>query len=227
MPREQISISGYARTVEALCEHLGLPAVIVVGNSMGGFTAGELAIAFPERVERLVLVSAAGISSTSMRRGPAAALARAMQIVTAQGFRHSPDHPVLVRPRLRHYVVRTIFRHPTRIPTDLLYEMMGGTGKPGFIDQLKANLGYDYRDRIDEIACPTLIVWGREDMITPLADAYEYERLIGDSRLLVIDDTGHVPMAERPLTFNAAVAEFIAERGSARQPDESSPTAVA
>ncbi len=53
----------YARTLERLMEALGLGAAAFVGNSMGGFTSVELAIAFPERVERLVLVSPAGLST--------------------------------------------------------------------------------------------------------------------------------------------------------------------
>jgi pimeloyl-ACP methyl ester carboxylesterase len=65
MPAEKISIAGYARILDALLGELGIDAACVVGNSMGGFIAAELAIAFPQRVERLVLVSAAGISAAS------------------------------------------------------------------------------------------------------------------------------------------------------------------
>src|SRR5271165_7675187 len=64
MPAEQITISGYARVLEHLLDQLDVDAAAVVGNSMGGFVAAELAIAVPQRVERLVLVSAAGISTT-------------------------------------------------------------------------------------------------------------------------------------------------------------------
>ncbi len=217
MPVEKISISGYARTVEALCEHLGLATIVVIGNSMGGFISAELAIAHPSRVERLVLVSAAGISSASMRNGPAIAFGRALQIGVGQRWKHSTKHPVLLRPRLRHVAVSTVFRHPTRISTDLLYEMMGGMGRDGFYDQLIANISYDYTERLGEIAAPTLVVWGREDGLVPLADAYEYDRIIPDSRLLILEDTGHVPMAERPQAFNEAVLSFVEETGSADQ----------
>jgi pimeloyl-ACP methyl ester carboxylesterase len=62
MPDWQISISGYARWLDALYDALGIEAAAVVGNSMGGFIGAELAIAFPARVERLVLVSAAGLT---------------------------------------------------------------------------------------------------------------------------------------------------------------------
>ena len=62
MPREQITISGYGKTVDALCERLGLGRVEIVGNSMGGYIGAEVAIQFPQRVDQLILVSAAGLS---------------------------------------------------------------------------------------------------------------------------------------------------------------------
>ncbi len=60
MPAEPISIQGYAKTVDAMCDALGVERVSVVGNSMGGFIGAELALSFGTRVDRLVLVSAAG-----------------------------------------------------------------------------------------------------------------------------------------------------------------------
>ena len=55
-----------------------------------------------------------------------------------------------------------------------------------------------------------LIVWGRNDILIPVADAYEYERLIGsNARAVVFDDTGHLSMLERPSRFNGLLSEFI------------------
>ena len=64
---------------------------------------------------------------------------------------------------------------------------------------------------------PTLIVWGEKDSIIPTRDADEFERLIEDSRKVVMRDTGHIPMAERPDAFNRVVTEFLAETGRAEQ----------
>ena len=57
---------------------------------------------------------------------------------------------------------------------------------------------------------PTLIVWGRQDKIVPVAGAHEYERLIPGSRKVIFEDTGHVPMIERPHRFNGLLDEFLA-----------------
>jgi pimeloyl-ACP methyl ester carboxylesterase len=67
------------------------------------------------------------------------------------------------------------------------------------------------------VKVPTLIVWGEKDSIIPVRDADEYERLIEDSRKVVMKDTGHIPMAERPVTFNDLLVEFLAETGPAQE----------
>ena len=212
MPREEISISGYARIVDAWLEGLGVGPVAVVGNSMGGFIGAELAIRFSERVDRLTLAAAAGISITSLRRRPTLTAARVSAAVGALAA--SRSHEVIARPRLRHLVLSTVVRHPSRLPADLLFEIMRGSGKPGFMDALEALLSYDFRDRLGEIRCPTLIVWGRNDVLVPVKDADEFERRVPQSRQVVMDDTGHVPMLERSQAFNRLLLEFLGEPGA-------------
>jgi pimeloyl-ACP methyl ester carboxylesterase len=213
MPAEEISISGYGRCVEALCDELGLGEVVVVGNSMGGFVAAEKAIQFPDRVERLVLVSAAGISQKDLRKAPAMVVMRVVAELTARAAAQSDK--VVTRPRLREVALSSIIRHPSRIKTDLLWEITTYSGGEGYIDATKANLSYDFQDRLGDIRVPTLIVWGGNDMIVPTKDAHEYERLISGSRKVVMEDTGHVPMIERAPTFNDELMEFLAEEADA------------
>ncbi len=214
MPGERISISSYAEVVEAACQDLGLGAVAVVGNSMGGFVGAELAIRHPERVERLMLVSAAGITTTDLYSAPASAVARAASMVL--GYTAARHRAVARRPISRHLALALVARHPSRLAPDLAYEaMIRGAGKPGFQDALRACLDYDFRERLPEIACPTLVVWGENDAILPAGDADEFERLIPDARKTLMRDTGHVPMLERPAAFNDMLSEFLAETGPA------------
>src|SRR5215207_3067840 len=78
MPSEPISIQGYAKTVDAMCDALGVECVSVVGSSMGGFIGAELALSFGTRVDRLVLVSAAGLSTAQRAARPLLATARVL-----------------------------------------------------------------------------------------------------------------------------------------------------
>jgi pimeloyl-ACP methyl ester carboxylesterase len=224
MPAERMSISGFGRTIESLCAELGLGEVVIVGNSMGGFTAAEVGIQFPDRCAGIVLVSAAGITSTDVRRGPTLAGARAVAMIgtwTATRAQH-----LVARRRLRPLLYGTFIRHPTRIPSDLLYEITYTSGKEGWVPALDALTSYDFRDRLPDIRCPTLIVWGAEDMLVPVHDASEFERLIPNARKVVFEDTGHTAMIERPPTFNALLVDFLRE-GLEAAPAASEPAEAA
>jgi pimeloyl-ACP methyl ester carboxylesterase len=215
-PRDDISISGYGRFVDAFCERLGLGEVAMVGNSMGGFIAAEVAIQVPRRVSRLVLVSAAGISSANILRTPILTAGRLMgAIATNTAARH---RAMAARPKTRHVSLALVARYPALLRADLAYEgLYKGAGKPGFDDALSACLDYDFTDRLPEVSVPTLIVWGENDSIIPVRDANEFERLIPDSRKVVMRETGHIPMAERPQAFNDLLMDFLAETGAAEE----------
>ncbi|HYI79648.1 MAG TPA: alpha/beta fold hydrolase [Thermoleophilaceae bacterium] len=225
MPEEQISIDYYGRVVAELCDRLGLAPAVLVGNSMGGYVAAEVAIDAPETVERLMLVSAAGISQSELsvdqvlRVGKLFALAT--RASTAQRRRQ------MARPALRHWILSLIVRHPTRLRPDIAFEgLVKGANKPGFIDALGACIDYDFRDRLPEIACPTLVVWGEDDAIIPVRDADKYVELIPGARKTIFEDTGHVAMVERPVAFNDELERFLAYEVSPNELDRDSATAA-
>ena len=160
LPRDPITISGYGRIVDELLGALDVgEGCAVVGNSMGGFVGAELAICFPERVERLALVSAAGISTTNVYRTPALTAGR---IGAAMMANQAVDNRrIAQRPRARQLALALVARHPRLLAPDLAYEgLLRGAYKPGFLGGLRASIEYDYRERLPEIEAPTLIVWG-------------------------------------------------------------------
>lgn len=212
MPAERISITGYARCVEELCEQLDLGRADIVGNSMGGFVGAEMGIRYPDRVDGLVLVSAAGISIVNLRRDPL--IAAAKMLAAAGAASAAQRRAVLSRPAWTHAAFSIVFRHPTRMPRELLYEQMLGAGKDGFVPAMEALTSYDFTDRLPEVGARSLVVWGENDMLVPVGDAYEFERLIPDARALVLHDTGHCAMLERPDTFNRHVKDFLDRRGA-------------
>jgi pimeloyl-ACP methyl ester carboxylesterase len=215
MPAEEISIRGYARAVDALCEQLGVESAVVVGNSMGGFVGAELALSFPARVEKLVLVAAAGLSIEYRRREPLTTLARVWGAgATWLGVR---GRAVVARPRMRRIGMQLLVRYPEELSPQLTTELVRGTGKPGFMPALRALLAHSYRDQLSGIEVPVLVVWGTNDMLVPRGDAREYVELIGpNARREMFEDTGHLPMIERPNRFNALLAGFVAGE---REPD--------
>ena len=207
MPAGELSISGYGRCLEALCDALGIEQAAVIGNSMGGFVAAELAIQFPERVSELVLVAAAGLSEQHVKRDRTMTAARVVEFSGA--WLATKNEWIVRRPRTRNRLSSFVMTHPERLPAELMWEQMQGSGKEGFLPALGAIMDYDLSERLEEIERPTLIVWGRDDRVVPPGDAPKFERLIDGSRLVWFEDTGHVPMLERPARFNRVLEEFL------------------
>ncbi len=227
MPADPISIPGYTRMLDELLETLGIPSAAIVGISMGGFVAADMAIRVPQRVERLVLVAAAGLSMEHMRnernRGLRARIENLLFFATGRLASHTD---IVVRsPHLRRAMLLLVAAHPERLRGELVLEQVNGAGKPGFHAALDAMVAYPIRDRLGEIDRRTLIVWGELDRLVPLRDAAEFEWLIADARKVVHEDTGHMVMLERPARFNADLRAFLDEEvrpreaaGSARDP---------
>ena len=170
--RESCSTPSVRRSVSATCT--------LVGNSMGGFIAAEVAVGEPEWVDRLVLVSSAGISHATHaarpgRRGsadqrrdqPAAAPPRLRLDEAARASRGSPSARSCGIPsRCRASSSSSSCHRPS--------------ARPGFVPAVAALTGYDLLDRLRRIRVPTLVVWGRDDLVVPAADAAGFvERIPG------------------------------------------------
>jgi pimeloyl-ACP methyl ester carboxylesterase len=208
-PNWDISMPAYGRMLHDFCERLGVERVAaLVGNSMGGFVSTEVVIQRPERFDRLVLVSAAGISFAELKGRRTQALARSIE--AAAPFLAGDRRFLLTRPMGRQLTFGGLMRAPAKLRPELLAEQARpGLSAPGFADAMIAIAGYDTRERLPEIEIPTLVVWGLNDRIVPVEAALAYHRLIPRSRLEIFERTGHVPMLERPARFNALVDEFI------------------
>lgn len=209
MPSEPISISGYAALVDELLRTLGVSRAVVVGNSMGGFIGAEIAIRFGTWVDKLVLVSAAGLTIENQRNLFHAARATGRITAMGAGWLASRSDAVARRPRTRKALFSIVAAHADQLPAPLVAEQLRGSGKLGFIPAMDALTSYPLRDRLTEIKVPTLVVWGARDLLVPVRDAWEFGRLIPDATVVVYEDTGHVAMLERPAAFNALVAEFL------------------
>ena len=159
-----------------------------------------------------MLVSAAGISSAETLQAPILTFGRvATAIATNSAARH---RRLAARADHAAHGARAGGAPPAAAEGGpRLRGLLQGRRQAGFDDALRACLDYDFRDRLPEVKVPTLIVWGEKDSIIPVRDADEFERLIDDSRKVVMKDTGHIPMAERPQAFNDLLVEFLAETG--------------
>jgi pimeloyl-ACP methyl ester carboxylesterase len=210
MPEWDISVEAYGRMLPEFCDRLGVGQCAIVGNSMGGFIAAEAATSAPQRFSKVALVSAAGISHARMRREPAEMAGRMAAAASPLVLR--VQERGLLRPKVRFWAFRMLFHRPDLLRKELIWEFFHhGAGKPGFLPAIQGLVGYDMLDRLEDVVLPTLIVWGRNDRIVPAGDARGYAQRLRNSSTVIFDQTGHVPMAERPVRFNRVLETFLAE----------------
>jgi pimeloyl-ACP methyl ester carboxylesterase len=208
LPPWEITVESYGRLLVEFCDALEIDDCVVVGNSLGGFIAAEAAIREPRRFEKLVLVSAAGISHARMRRQPAETSARMAAAMTPLVMKLQERS--FLRPRLRNSIFLNIFHRPRSLRRELLWEQwVHGAAPPGFLPAVRGLVGYDFTDRLEEIQVPTLIVWGRNDRIVPPNDAFGWIKHLPEAELEVFDRTGHLPQLERPVRFNRLLEGFL------------------
>jgi pimeloyl-ACP methyl ester carboxylesterase len=210
MPERDISIDFYSEVTYALLDQLGVERSIVVGNSMGGFIGADMATDHPQRVERLVLVSAAVFWQEYRRAKPLLTVAQATEASLGRALASAPER-LSMRPRLRAAALGFGgFRYPHLIPRELQVELIRTARRTeGFVPALASLADYPLRDDLQHIECPTLVVWGTHDTLVGVKHAHELEALIPSAEKVIFERTGHVPMLERPDRFNRVMAEFI------------------
>jgi pimeloyl-ACP methyl ester carboxylesterase len=211
LPREPFTIPSLAELVRGLLDQLGIEGAALVGNSMGGFISAETALVAPERVERLVLVSPAGLSIQAPENERRIARVRRLSPVLARWNRFQAAHAfgIARRARLRIGAMRYATSHPERLDPRLVAEHVRWADGPGFVQALDAVTSHPLRARLHEISCPTLVVHGEGDRLVPVADADVFAAEIPGARKLVYPETGHLAMLEQPARFNADLLAFL------------------
>lgn len=195
-----------ADTIAALADQIlaAAPARFsLVGFSMGGFIAFEILRRCPQRVHRLALLSTSAAPETA--GGPGAAL-REERIKIALGGSFK-DIPAL------HFAKNV---HPSRqddAPLRALHRAMTeDVGARGYVNQQRAIASRpDSRDMLDSIDCPTLVLVGDSDALTPPARAVEMYQGIAGSRLVVVEQCGHLSPLEKPEPVNQALSDLMAD----------------
>ena len=176
------------------------PRFALAGLSMGGYVAMEMMRRAPERVDRLAL-----LDTQARADGDEARTARRGQIELAEtgGYDRIPD---MLIPRL----LSPAHQRDAALVA-VVRRMAADTGAAAFVRQQKAILGrLDSRPSLAAIGCPTTVIVGSEDVITPLELAREMVVAIPGAVLETIADSGHLSTVEAPDAVNAALARWLA-----------------
>jgi len=196
-PLVNYRIRTYVDFLDQFCKQLKIERASLVGNSMGGWIAAAFTAAFPDRVDKLVLEDAAGY-------------APAKELDTRTFFGLNPTTREGMRVLVGKVFYNKMFQTDAAIDQAIAARLAAGDGYT--INSITESIirGEDFLDdTVKTIKRPTLIVWGREDGLVPLAEGERFNKDIAGSKMVVLDQCGHVPNIEKAAEFNAAVIKFL------------------
>src|SRR5262249_39856049 len=207
-PKGPYHMTDFAADVAALLRHLDAAPAHVVGLSLGGMIAFQLAVDSPSLVRSMVIVNS----------GPAL-VAR-----TYQERRLIWVRKIMTRLFSMRLIARTLakrlFPYAAQEPLRRMFiERWSENHKPSYTASFDAIVGWSVLDRIDRIPCPTLVISGDRDY-TPTARKQEYVSRMRRAELIEIPDSGHATPIDQPEKFHEAVRSFLSRIG-ARSAEES------
>lgn len=190
---DDCSITGVTDlTARFLREHIEEPATLV-GNSFGGHVALRLALDHPELVDSLVLAGSSGLIEKTMVRGAQIRPSREWLSEKLEELFYDKSH------------VR-------EADLDRAHAELSVRGGARAMVRLSRSARHDHLGRrVKDIQCPALLVWGRQDVVTPPEAARQFMESLPDARIVWLDECGHAPMMEWPGKFSQAMIEFMDE----------------
>lgn len=213
-------VADLASDVVALIEHLRIRKAHILGTSLGGFVAQELALKRPEVVDRLVLVCTSygrggpeamspwalsdmiGVPSLSVE----GAVRRSLEAATSDAYRAE-------RPEEFEQIVRWRLADSSSLST--------------YYQQMRAGTSFDASREVGRITSPTLVIHGAEDRYVPASNAAALAEEVPESRLRILDDAGHLVFIERFADVNREIVTFLKPRKPRKRRSDGPPKKLA
>ncbi len=195
MPLLKLSVMGLVDHVNRFVEYKGYQEVNLVGNSLGGHVAILFALSNGNILKSITLTGSSGLfeeplGSTFPKRGD-------------YDFVKQKTESTFFYPQVA-----------TKELVDEVYDIVNDRNKAiRVIAVAKSALRHNIGDKLNQIKKPALLVWGKEDSITPAFVGEQFHELLPDSRLFIIENCGHAPMMEVPEKFNQILYDFMVEIG--------------
>lgn len=221
-PRITYSVRALGEHVLGFLDEIGAPRAHLVGQSLGGWVAGWLAVHHPDRVASLVSVTGAGLQldddgvalTAKVGQQVAAATNRALAAPTRESVRARLEWLMHDRTVVTDELVETRYRIYTRPDFAEV--------APGLIDALTSHVPPEElltADRLATVSCPTLVFWTRQNPTMPWQVGEAASRIIPGARFHLMEEAGHWPQFEKPAEFGSVVGGFLlsARTGTVRE----------
>jgi len=201
-PSNDYSKKMYLNFINQMLQHLGVEKCYMAGNSFGGDLAWNYAIEYADKVEKLILVDASGYPVDPSK---------------VLGFKLATNP--ITRPLTKRFTpkalvkksVQQVYGNPNLVSENLVqryYDLLlmeeNRDGLNQRIIQYKSN-----QSDIKKVEQPTLVMWGKKDVLIPFSDAQSFMRDLPNAQLAAFDELGHVPMEEAPIETALAARKFL------------------
>jgi pimeloyl-ACP methyl ester carboxylesterase len=185
------SVKGLAKYVQQFIDHKGYNQIHLLGNSLGGHVGLVYILSHPEKIKTLILTGSSGLFENAMGDSyPKRGDYEYIRAKTAETF----YDPAVATKQL----------------VDEVFEITNSRIKVIKIIALaKSAIRNNLGDELGQIQVPTLLIWGKNDKVTPPFVAEDFHKLIPNSELAFIDQCGHAPMMEVPVAFNQILEKFL------------------
>ena len=191
LPIRKVSVKGFVEYVERFVVHKGYSDINILGNSLGGHVALLYVLANQEKVNSMTLTGSSGLFESAM----------------GSTFPKRGNYEYIKQK------TQDTFYDPavaTKELIDEVFETVNDNGKViRILATAKSAIRHNVGDDLDKITVPTLIIWGKEDKVTPYFVGEKFNELIKDSILVGVEKCGHAPMMEKSVEFNNSLTEFL------------------
>lgn len=191
MSIRKLSLSGLVEYFQGFVDMMDLSEMDLLGNSLGGHLAIIYALEHQKRLRSLTLTGSSGLYESAF----------------GTGFPRREDYEYIRKK------VELTFYDPEITTKEMVDEVFGIVNDRmkgiRIIKTAKSAIRHNVEDRLHELTLPCLLIWGKQDTITPAFVGSKFNELIEGSRLELLDKCGHAPMLELPEMFNAILADFL------------------
>ncbi|MDI1428939.1 alpha/beta fold hydrolase [Polyangium sorediatum] len=200
-------IADMAADAVGLLDHLGIPEARLVGISMGGMIAQEIAVRYPERLSRLVLLATS--AGGDLARKPEGAILSELTALARGG------DPAAAETRLAAFyraITGPAFvqKYPELLDMAITSTLEGAPEVDGLLRQIQAISRFSVWDRLGDVRAPTLVLHGDADPLIPHENGELLARRIPGARLRTLPGVGHLVPLEAPLETYGALLDFLA-----------------
>ena len=204
-PDGNYTMANYTAFLKDFLIALNIKQCVLAGNSLGGAIAWNFTLEQPSMVTKLILIDASGYPIASKSVPIAFSLAKIPVINKLLTF---------ITPRfLVRSSVENVYFDSSKV-TDLVVERyfnltLRAGNRKAFVDRIKTPKDTSTYKNIKYIQQPTLILWGAQDLLIPIENAYKFQEDLPNNTLVILENTGHTPMEESPLESLAPVINFL------------------